>query len=95
MEDVKLLKASHTGRGYLMARDIWIQDVTNDCVDQNDACQMRLRAKLYVRKSFWQTSQHFRNFLVESECSGFRKMLYLQGAETLWTRSAIGPMKSE
>ena len=78
-----------------MARDIWIQDVTNDCVDQNDACQMRLRAELYVRKSFGKRVNILEISWLKSECSGFRKMLYLQGAETLWTRNAIGPMKSE
>ena len=26
---------------------------------------------------------------------GYRKMLYLQEADTLWTKNAIGPMKSE
>ena len=51
MEDVKLLIANRKGRGYLMARDIQLQEVTNDCVDPNDACQMRLRAEFYVRKS--------------------------------------------
>ena len=45
VEDVELFKAKHTERGYLMARDIWLQDVKNDRVDPNDACQMRRRAE--------------------------------------------------
>ena len=35
MEDVELFKAKRTERGYLMARDIWLQDVKNDRVDPN------------------------------------------------------------
>ena len=48
MEDVELFKAKRTERGYLMAWDIWLQDVKNDCVDPNEACQIWLRAERKV-----------------------------------------------
>ena len=35
VEDVELFKAKRTERGYLMARDIWLQDVKNDRIDPN------------------------------------------------------------
>ena len=55
--------ANRKERGYLMARDIQLQEVTNDCVDPNDACQMRLRAEFYVRKSLLANESTFQKFL--------------------------------